>query len=465
MSAPSAVDVAIIGGGISGLSVLHYLRSLNPGLSVHLFEADTRLGGTIGTDHVDGYSFDWGPNGFLDREPKTLELCRELGLADQLERANESVSNRFILRKGKLRPVPMSPPKFMMSGILSPLGKLRIAFEPFAAERNGDIDESIYDFARRRIGKQAADYLVQPMVSGVYGGVAKKLSLKSCFPIMREMEDEYGSLLKAMIAKARKARAEGKKSGGPAGPGGWLTSFYGGLYGIIKGFAGKYGENISTGKAAASVKRADDAYLIEFVGGSSVRARQVVLATPSYAAAQVLRSVSAEVADALAEIPYAPIAVVCFGFKADKVKSSVDGFGFLVPSVEKKRILGSIWTSSIFSNRAPTGTVQFRTMIGGDGDHESMKLSDDELIEIARKDLDAIVGLEGKPEVVKLYRWEKGIPQFRIGHAEVMDRIEAELKRLGGIYVASNAYYGIGLNDCVKQAHKVATAIANGDGE
>lgn len=452
-------DVVIIGGGISGLASLHYLRTRKPKFAVHLFEADSRLGGTIGTDHVDGYSFDWGPNGFLDREPKTLEMCDELGLQNELERADESVTKRFILRKGKLRSVPMSPPKFMLSGIISPLGKLRIMMEPFAASRDGDSDESVYDFARRRIGAEAADYLVQPMVSGVYGGIAEKLSLKSCFPVMREMEDEYGSLLKAMIAKAKKAKGEGKKSGGPSGPGGWLTSFYGGLYKIIEAFKEKYGADISTGKAATFVEKIDDGYRLEIVDGSTVTGRHIVFATPSYSAAKIVRPLSGKLAAALDEIPYAPISVACFGYKAGDVEHDVDGFGFLVPKVENRRILGSIWTSSIFKNRAPSDTVQFRTMIGGDGDHASMKLLDDELVEITRRELDSILGLKGNPEVVKLYRWEKGIPQFRIGHSEVMRRIEAELKRLGNLHIAGNAYYGIGLNDCVKQAHRVAMAI------
>jgi oxygen-dependent protoporphyrinogen oxidase len=145
--------------------------------------------------------------------------------------------------------------------------------------------------------------------------------------------------------------------------------------------------------------------------------------------------------------------------KADHVEHDVNGFGCLVPSVEGRRILGSIWTSSIFARRAPAGGVQLRTMIGGDGDHESLALSDAELIEFARKDLDAVIGLKGSPEVVRVYRWERGIPQFRIGHSEVMNRIESELERLGNLHVASNAYYGIGLNDCVKQAYRVAMRI------
>ncbi|MCK4461680.1 MAG: protoporphyrinogen oxidase, partial [candidate division Zixibacteria bacterium] len=220
----SQTDVVIVGGGISGLSALHFLRQLKPQLSVRLFEADNRLGGTIGTDHVDGYSFDWGPNGFLDREPLTLRLVDELGLSDQLERAGANASNRFILRKGHLRKAPISPPAFLLSDILSVTGRLRVLMEPFASGPPVDVDESIYDFARRRIGRQAADYLVQPMVSGIYGGRAERLSLKSCFPIMHEMESKYGSLFRAMIAKAREAKAKGGKAGGPGGPGGWLTS-------------------------------------------------------------------------------------------------------------------------------------------------------------------------------------------------------------------------------------------------
>lgn len=455
----SQYDVVIIGGGISGLATLHFLRRYKPALSVRLIEADARLGGTIGTDQVDGYSFDWGPNGFLDREPLTLQLCDELGLRDKLERANESVNARFILRGGRLRPVPMSPPKFLMSDIISWPGKLRIAMEPWAKPRPDGIDESIYDFATRRIGREAADYLVQPMVSGVYGGVASRLSLQSCFKIMREMEDEHGSLFKAMVAKAKAARAAGKKSGGPAGPGGWLTSFRGGLFRIIARFAELYREQITLSCAATSITRTAGDYEIKCASGDTLSARHIVLATPSYVAAAVTKSVSEKLSEALGKIPYAPIAVVCLGYDAAQVGRPVNGFGFLVPQKEGRRILGSIWTSSIFAQRAPQGKVQFRTMLGGDGDHESIKLDDRELTELATTDMAGIMKLTGQPETVKLYRWEQGIPQYRIGHSAIMDMVERELESLQSIHVASNAYYGIGLNDCVKQAWRVAEKI------
>lgn len=452
----SAYDVVIVGGGISGLSVLHYLRSRKPDKTVHLFEAEDRLGGTIRTDRIDGYSFDWGPNGFLDREPLTLQLCDELGLKHDFERANPNVSNRFILRGGRLRPVPMAPGKFMMSDILSWPGKLRLLKEPFAAKRAEGIDESIYDFGTRRIGREAADYLIQPMVSGVFGGVASKLSLQSCFPIMRQMEDEYGSLVKAMIAKAKKARAEKKKSGGPSGPGGWLTSFHGGLDKIIDQFHSRYADCITSGKAVAHLKRDGDRYLVTLSDGSTIHAKSVVLATPSYQAAKIVSHLSLQLTESLRQVPYAPISVICTGYSSNQIKRSMDGFGFLVPSKENRRILGSIWTSSIFDQRAPEGKIQFRTMVGGDGDHDSINLSDTDLLTAVKKDLGEVIGIDGEPELVKIYRWKYGIPQYRIGHSKIMTAIESELARNSGLYLANNAYYGISLNDCVKQAFKVA---------
>ncbi len=452
-------DVLIIGGGISGLSALHFLKQNDSSLKIKLYEADTRLGGTIGTDKIDGFSLDWGPNGFLDREPLTLELVEQLGITDSLERANDNVSNRFILRGGKLRPVPMSPPKFMTSSILPVSGRLRVMMEPFAKARPEGIDESIYDFVKRRIGVQAADYLVQPMVSGVYGGVADRLSLKSCFPIMREMEDEYGSLFKAMIAKAKKAKAAKKKSGSPSGPGGWLTSFKGGLYTVIEQFKKNYQDDISCSMRAKSITKQDDAYLVTFEDGTEVTTKHIILATPTYKAADLVTKFSTPLAQSLNSIPYAPISVVCLGYKKDDIEHKLDGFGFLVPKKENLKILGSIWTSSIFSNRAPEGMVQFRTMIGGDGDHESINLSDAELIKTIENDLNSIVGINGKPVLTKIYRWAQGIPQFKIGHADIMVKLEQELEKQGNVYLTGNAYYGISLNDCIKQSFKIAKQI------
>ncbi len=455
----SKLDVAIVGGGISGLAALHYLRTLKPDRVVRLFEAEEHLGGTIGTDQIDGYSFDWGPNGFLDREPLTLRLCHELGLDSQLERANSAVNNRFILRKGKLRAVPMTPPSFLASDILSLSGRLRVLREPLVGRSAQDGDESVYDFVARRIGREAADYLVQPMVSGIFGGLAEKLSLRACFPIMHEMEQEHGSLIKAMIARAGKAKAEGREGGGPSGPAGWLTSFRGGLNCLVRRFEERYRDQIDVCHAVRSVHRTGDGYTLTLGDGTTHAARAVILALPAYHASELVAGLSPRLSQALAQIHYAPIAVVGLGYASRKVRHSLDGFGFLVPRLEKRRILGSIWTSSIFSDRAPDGRVQLRTMVGGDGDHESIALSDDELVTRVREDLDDILGISGEPEVVKVYRWKRGIPQFHIGHTARLRTIEAELSNLQDLHVTGNAYYGIGLNDCVKQSWRVVAGM------
>ena len=235
------LDALIIGGGISGLTTAYASGLIERPGSLELWECTDRLGGTIGTDRTDGYSVDWGPNGFLDREPLTLRLADEIGLKDLLEPANSKSEKRFIVKNGKLHPVPFSPARMLATGLLGPLEKARVFCEPFIPARRDDADESVFDFAARRIGRAAAETFVGPMVSGVYGGLAQELSLPACFPIMREMEMKYGGLVKALIARQLEKRrsrnskkSPEKKSGGPAGPAGHLTSFKGGVDLIVE---------------------------------------------------------------------------------------------------------------------------------------------------------------------------------------------------------------------------------------
>ncbi|MDH4034612.1 MAG: protoporphyrinogen oxidase, partial [candidate division Zixibacteria bacterium] len=202
-----------------------------------------------------------------------------------------------------------------------------------------------------------------------------------------------------------------------------------------------------------------DGYQVVLEDSAALTARQVILAVPSYQAAAIVTDLNQPLATALQKIPYAPISVVCQGFRETDVHRKLDGFGFLVPALERRRILGSIWTSSIFTERAPEGHVQLRTMVGGDGDHESMQLSDDELVGCVNKDLDSILGLSGEAAKLKLYRWQHGIPQFKIGHGKIMTEIETQLKSQPGLHLSGNAYYGIGLNDCVKQSYRVVASI------
>ena len=255
------LKVLIIGGGISGLATA-YLCAAQASGSIQLWESSDRLGGTIGTDRIDGYSIDWGPNGFLDREPLTLRLVNDLGLTGQLEPANPKSEKRLIVKNGRLHPVPLSPAKMLATGLLRPMEKARVFCEPFIPGRKNDGEESVFDFAARRIGRAAAETFVDPMVSGVFGGLARELSLPSCFPVMREMEMRYGSLVKGMIARQlEKRRSRNKtgaaaiKTGGPAGPGGHLTSFKTGLDVLTRCLGNKIGAIIKTNQMAVRINR------------------------------------------------------------------------------------------------------------------------------------------------------------------------------------------------------------------
>jgi oxygen-dependent protoporphyrinogen oxidase len=461
------LETLIVGGGISGLTVAHALGRANSPGKCELWECTGRLGGTIGTDRVNGYSIDWGPNGFLDREPLTLQLVDELGLRDRLEPANPKSENRFIVKHGRLHPVPFSPVKMLATGLLSPLEKARVFCEPFIPARRGDYDESVFDFAARRIGRAAAQTFVDPMVSGVYGGLARELSLPACFPIMREMENRYGGLVKALIARQREKRRAinngtpaKPKSGSPAGPGGHLTSFLTGLDVLVQRLADRLDPIIRRNRQISWIRRNEDFWEIADQAGTIFKARNVVIACPTYSAAPLLRDFDRELSSAFDAIPYAPIVVVATGHRREDIRHPLDGFGFLIPRTQGMRALGSIWTSSIFAERAPEGHVQFRSMLGGAGDPSVLELSDSQLWDTLRRELDPLIGIRNEPVFTRIYRWEKGIPQFKLGHRERRAKLEELASRHPGLFMVGNAYYGVSLNDCVKMGYRVARQIA-----
>ncbi|MDD4051277.1 MAG: protoporphyrinogen oxidase, partial [candidate division Zixibacteria bacterium] len=395
----SIKKVAVIGGGISGLAALHFLVSRYPSdIKAVMLEKDGRLGGTISTDRIDGYVSEWGPNGFLDRVPLTLQFVEELGISHLLAPADSRSGKRFIYAHGRLNEISPSPAKFMTSPLLSVVGRLRLAMEPFIRQKkNWEVEESVFDFAARRIGPEAARTLIDPMVSGIYGGDARQLSLKSCFPIMVQMEKEYGSLVRALIARMRQAKREGKKGAGPAGPGGRLTTFKGGLQTLIDTLNTRYSPHIKTNHEVKRIVPDGAGYAIECGNGFADRYDAVICSSPAYAAAEVVSELDSELSGILKRIPYASIAVICLGYKREDIGHDLDGFGFIVPRFEKKRVLGTIWSSSIFTDQAPLGTVQMRTMVGGATDPLAVGLSDDQLTNLVTAELRKILAITGTP--------------------------------------------------------------------
>ncbi len=451
--------IAIVGGGVAGLSVAHALvkrGSAEKGVEVTVLESGQRPGGNIRTELIDGFTLEWGPNGFLDSVPETLELVRDLGIEDRVQVSDDRARRRFIFRSGRLHELPGGPGRFLRSGLLSWPAKIRIAFEPFARRRPDDVDETIHAFASRRIGREAADVMIDSMVSGVFGGDARELSLRACFPKMWQMETDHGGLFRALFAKLREKR----RSTGPVGaPAGRLTSFKGGCEDLIRGLVDKLGSTLRTNAPVSAIRATSDGYDVSLESGERVGANAVVLAGPSSASARIVSDLDSQLAPLLGEIPSAPIVVVCLGYEESKLPQPLDGFGFLVPRGEGPRILGMLWDSSIYPGRAPEGRVLMRAMIGGAHDPSAIDLDDETLLATVRSDLRTTMALDLKPSFMHIFRHRLGIPQYKVGHLGKLAGIDAALERHPGLYVAGNSYRGIAINSCVAEAGAVAERL------
>jgi oxygen-dependent protoporphyrinogen oxidase len=443
----------VIGGGVSGLCAAYYLARLLGKEHVQLIESAGILGGTAWTDYADGFSCETGANGFLDKEPLTLQWVEDLGIADKLVRANKNAARRFILRNDTLHEIK-PPPRFFTSSLLSPAARARLVCEPFIPKKKNDLPESIWSFAARRIGKEAADVLVASMVSGVYGGDAKQLSLKHCFPKMAEMEQKHGSLTKALIAKMREKRSNANAMG----PAGTLTSFTGGMSSLLNAAAEELEGAIHLNTAGEQISYHKDHFKVETTSGT-VNARYVIPAIPTYHVAQMFKAVDRNLVSALEAIPYAGLAVVCTGYPREDVAHDLNGFGFLAPRIDNVRALGCLWTSSLFPNRAPEGYVMLRTMFGGFTDPEAVTLSDADLLDSLKEQIHPVLGINCTPEFVRIYRHTRGIPQYLMGHGARLKTIEASESQYPGLIFAGNAYRGISLNDCVVSAHRAVNSV------
>jgi len=453
--------VVIAGGGVAGLSIGFELTKAADAVSnVLVFERSPRPGGNLRSEQIDGYLCERGPNGFLDNVPETLALVGELGLEHDLLPSNTRARRRYIYRHGRLHEVPGGPMGLATSGLLSIRGRLRVMSEPFAAARP-EGDETIHAFAARRIGREAADVLIDSMVSGVFGGNARKLSLRACFPKMWDMETEHGSLVKAMLARGRARRS---RSGSPMGaPGGHLTSFTHGIEQLVQALASALGARLQN---ACGIRRVHprtpglaQGWIAELDDGRLVDADAVVLTGSAGSSAAQVESFDAKLAGVLREIPAVPLAVVCLGYETNRLDRPLDGFGFLVPRGEGITSLGALWDSSIYPNRAPANRSLVRVMTGGAHDPGAVELSDGALIERACNDLRATMRVGINPVFTHVFRHPVGIPQYTVGHLDRLARIDNRLARHPGLFVAGNSYHGVSINSCVAQAGPIADAV------
>ena len=459
--------IAIVGAGISGLCTAHSLirefTAAGRSVEIILFEAEKVPGGKMRTIREDGFHMEWGPNGFLTNKPHSLELVKELGAEDRLARSSDLARKRFIFSGGRLHRLPETPQAFFRSRLLSLRGRVRILGELFAPGPPEGVDESLGDFARRRLGPEALEKLIDPMVTGIFAGDPDRMSLESCFPLIHDLERKHGGLVKGMIALQRERKKAGEKREMSAGPGGVLMSFDHGVQALTDLLADRLADGLHLGVKVNRVGRREGKILLSLEESGrrgEIDTDVAVLATPAYAAAGLLEELDASFREALAAIPYSPISVVALGYDKAALGNPLDGFGFLIPRGERRKILGALWDSSVFPNRAPEGKALIRAMVGGVRRPELAALPPDEMFRLVRSELSATMGVTAKPVLSRIFFHERGIPQYLVGHGKVLERIEERLAAHPGIYLNSNAYRGIALNDCVLQSRLTAERIA-----
>lgn len=456
--------ITIIGGGITGLATAFYLqkksRAAGQTVDYTLVESAPRFGGKIITTTVDGFVIEGGPDSFITQKPWGTQLCRDLGLADRLIPTNDDRRNIFVLNNGKLTPFPggyrLTVPTefipFVLSGLISPWGKLRMGLDLVIPPRQEQGDESLANFIRRRLGSEALDKIAAPIMAGIYVADPERLSMQSTFPTFLEMEQKYGSLIRAMRAAKKQRAASGHNSQASA----MFTSLRGGMNELIERLVDRLEGDLRLGCRVSGLRYLSPGFEISLDRPDSppLITDGVVLATPAYVAADLLEPIEPELAGLLRQVRYISTATVSLGYRRAEVLSQHDlnGFGFMVPPSQRRQILACTWSSTKFDHRAPAEGVLLRAFVGGDGYEHLLDLADDELVALVRAEVADTMGLTAEPVTHRIFRWVKANPQYDVGHLERVAAMEALTARRPGLYLAGSAFRGIGIPDCVKSA-------------
>ncbi|MBI1258933.1 MAG: protoporphyrinogen oxidase [Chloroflexi bacterium] len=448
--------VVIIGGGISGLSAAWALEKA--GIEYVLLEASERLGGKVLTERVGDFVIEAGPDSFLTQKPGAINLARELGI--DLIPINQRQPATYVLHHGKPVPLPegvalIVPTKlapFLRSPLFSIGGKLRLMLDFVLPAKNSSGDETLANFVRRRLGREALDKLAAPLMAGIYNGEAEQQSLLATFPRYRDTEKQYGSIIRGTMAQ----RKTQKPSGAPAfmtprgGTQALIDALVTNLHGDVRTLAKVQAiEVIPTGDKGHSDRHS---YTITLANTEQIKAEAILITVPAPSAAELVRPLSQEAADLLAGIRYLSSGTISLAFRVEDVKQPIGGFGVVIPPSEKRPINAITITSEKFAERAPAEQVLLRVFFGGSRSPETMMLDDDDLVALVRGELKAILGIEATPLLTRIYRWWNANPQYDLGHLERVKALEAALP--AGIYVTGSAYRGVGLPDCIQQAQQ-----------
>jgi oxygen-dependent protoporphyrinogen oxidase len=461
--------VAIVGGGIAGLATAYYFQQLAPAGSATytLLESGPAWGGKIQTVARDGFVVEGGPDSFIAQKPAGLRLCRELGLAGQLIGTNDEQRKVYVLLGGRLRALPdgvmlVIPTRFTpfaLSPMISLPGKLRMGLDLFIPRRRENGDESLADFIRRRLGQEALDRIAEPLMSGIHVSDPERQSIKGTFPRFVELERKHGSLIKGMLA--HKALARQRQAGAPTQKTSVFVTLRGGLGQLVEALTKQLNGELRLNAQVAGVQSTAGSYRLHLKDGQTLAADALVLATPSYVAADLLQPLSPAVAARLRAIRYVSTATLSLAYRRDECEHPLNGFGFVVPRREACRVMACTWTSTKFSSRAPHDHVLLRAFVGGPHRPELVDLDDAALLDLVREDLRQVMGIRARPVMTWLYRWPQANPQYDVGHLERMDELEALLANVPGLHLTGSAYRGVGIPDCIEQGKATAEKIKN----
>jgi len=491
--------IAVIGGGMAGLGaarVLEDARAADPAIDWRLYEDEPRFGGKVHTVRHDGFVVEGGPDSAIIEKHWPITMARRLGIGDRFEDSNEDIRKSFVFARGRLHELPegiilMVPTRmvpFALSSLMSWPGKVRMGMDLIlprggaARDAGGGADESLGDFVRRRLGREALARIAEPIVAGIHAGDPERMSVRATFPMFLEMERKHRSLILAML-KRRKARQKAAAAGGgsggaphagapggapaggaaPTGPRSYFYSFRGGLQDLSDAVVASLpAERLHGGVAVTTMAPCSagcgtsGAYALRLSDGGRVVADAVVLATPAWASGDLLRTVAPLPAADLSSIEYVTTATASLAFRADQVGHDLKGFGFVVPRAEDRSVMATTWSSSKFPGRAPEGHVLLRSFLGRAGREAAAQLDDDEMAAVVRAELREIMGISAEPEFVEIFRWPRGMPQYRVGHVGLVERIEAAMAGVPGVELAGGAYHGIGIGDCLREGAAAA---------
>ena len=477
----TAWRVAVVGGGLTGLAVAHKLQELSRAaqrpLDLTLYEAGPRLGGVVGTRTISGYRVETGADSFITNKPWALDLCRRLGLEDRLIPTQSEFRRSLVLRRGRPLPVPdgfllLAPARIgpiLASPLFSWWGKLRLGLEYFLPRGRVRDDESLASFVRRRLGRQALDRLVQPLVGGIYTSDPEKLSLRATLPRFLEMERQYGGLIRG--ARRQRESTPDAPGGARYGLFATLTQGISEMSDALAKRVRQWGAEVKLDTPIAAVHLASREspgmgdsgataeHTLELPDGSHDAFDAVLLALPAYAAAALLGRSDAALAKLLAAIEYASTAVVVSGHKLSDVRDPLEAFGLVIPAIERRRILAVSYASRKFAGRAPAGCVQLRTFVGGALQPELYDLPDKEILRIVRGELEDILGINWRPDFTLVARHARAMPQYHVGHLELVSRIEARIATTPGLGLAGSAYHGVGIPDCIHSGEQASERL------